>query len=170
MHQTEQLSGSQFASLLAAIRSSEERLDQKLAEAATKAANRVRHDKLYTYKKKAHEEQAQFNAQVQGTIQEAQDAFAAVESSPALHRAQEALERGARLLLERQKLIKIADQSANGWGVVAEYTADELADDSDDEKRLEKAEKTAERKAGLRKHKRVQPAPRQPPRFPHYPR
>ena len=177
VHQTEQLSGSQFASLLAAIRSSEERLDRKLAtfksdvqqaqeEAATKAAKCVRHDKPYTYKKKAHEEQAQFNAQVQGTIQEAQDAFAAVESSPALHRAQEALERGARLLLERQKLIKIADRSANGWGVVAEYTADELADDSDDEKRLEKAEKTAERKAGLRKRKRVQPAPRQPPRYP----
>ena len=33
-------------------------------------------------------------------------------------------------------------RSDNGWGVVAEYTADELAEDSDDEKRLEKAEKT----------------------------
>ena len=57
----------------------------------------------------------------------------------------------------RNLLIKIADRSANGWGVyvVAEYTADELADDSDDEKRLKKAEKAAERKAGLKKRKRV---------------
>ena len=71
-------------------------------------------------------------------------------------------------LAERQKLIKIADRSANGWGVVAEYTADELADDSEDEKRLEKAEKAAERKAGLKKRKRVQPAARPSPRLPRY--
>jgi len=41
---------------------------------------------------------------------------------------QEALARGKRrLLTERQKLIKIADHSEHGWGVVAEYTANELA-------------------------------------------
>ena len=68
-----------------------------------------------------------------------------------------------QLLAERQKLIKIADRSENGWGVVAEYTVDELADDSDDEKRTEKAEKAAERKAGLRKRKR---AKQQQPKFP----
>ena len=61
-----------------------------------------------------------------------------------------------KLLAERQKLIKIADRSEYGWGVVAEYTADELADDSDDEKRLEKAEKAAERKAAKRKRKRAE--------------
>ena len=42
-----------------------------------------------------------------------------------------------KLLAERQKLIKIADCSEYGWGVVAEYTADELAEDSNDKKRLE---------------------------------
>ena len=35
--------------------------------------------------------------------------------------------------------------------MVAEYTADELADDSDDEKKIEKVEKAAERKAAKRK-------------------
>ena len=115
-----------------------------------------RHDKPFEYRKKAHGEQARFNAQVEETVQEAQEAFSTLEEAPALQRAQEALEKGARLLAERQKLIKIADRSANGWGVVTEYTADELADDSDDEKRLEKAEKAAERKAGLRKRKRAQ--------------
>ena len=48
-----------------------------------------------------------------------------------------------KLLSERQKLIKIAYRSEFGWAVVAEYTADELAEDSDDKKRLEKAEKAA---------------------------
>ena len=64
---TNQLPVSQFASLLAAIRDSEYRLDRKLAdfkpdiqqaqdEAATKAVNRVQNDKPYQYKKKAHKE------------------------------------------------------------------------------------------------------------------
>ena len=51
-------------------------------------------------------------------------------------------------------------------GVVVEYTADELTEDSDNEKHLEKAEKAAKRKAGLRKRKQLQPAPRHPPRYP----
>ena len=150
---TAQLPESQFTALLAAIRNSEHRLDRKLAdfkadvqqaqdEAATKAVNRVRNDKPYHYKKKALEEQACFNAQVEESVQDAHDAFAAIEDSPAIQRAREALEKGARLLADRQKLIKIVDRSDNGWGVVAEYTADELAEDSDDEKRIEKAEKT----------------------------
>ena len=150
---TAQLPGSQFAALLAAIRDSEHRLDRKLAdfkadvqqaqdEVATKAVNRVRNDKPYHYKKKAHEEQARFNAQVEESVQEARDAFAVIEDSPAIQRARDALGKGARLLADRQKLIKIADRSDNGWGIVAEYTADELTEDSDDEKRLEKAEKT----------------------------
>ena len=123
---TAQLPGSQFAALLAAIRDSEHRLDRKLAdfktdvqqaqdEAATKAVNRVRNDKPYHYKKKADEEQARFNAQEE-SVQEAHDAFAAIEDSPAIQRAREALEKGARLLADRQKLIKIADRSDNGWG------------------------------------------------------
>ena len=122
-----QLPGPQFAALLAAIRESEHRLDRKLVdfrvdvqqaqdEAATKAVNRMRHDKPYEFKKKAHEEQARFNTQVQESVQEAHDALATIEDSPALLRAQEALEKGGRLLSERQKLIKIADRSANGWG------------------------------------------------------
>ena len=139
----------QFTSLLSAIQDSEQRLDRKLADfkadvrqahddAAAKAVNRVRHEKPYAYKKKAHEEQARFNGKVKESIQEAQVALANLEESAALQRAQEALEKGAKLLAKRQKLMKIAERSENGWGVVEEYTADE---DSDDEKRLEKAKK-----------------------------
>ena len=75
--------------------------------------------------------------------------MAAVEQSPPpplLERADKVLEKGARLLNERQKLIKIATRLENGWGVVAEYTANELTEDSEDEKWLEKAEKVAEKR------------------------
>ena len=39
---------------------------------------------------------------------------------------------------KRQKLIKIADRSAQGWQTVKEYVRDDLCDGSDDEKRLKK--------------------------------
>ena len=52
-------------------------------------------------------------------------------------------------VIERQKLIKLADRSEFRWGVVAEYTADELADNSDDEKRIEKTEKADKCKRSL---------------------
>ena len=68
-------------------------------------------------------------------------------SSGAVEKAKKNLEQGLALLSECQKLIKLADRSEHGRGVVAEYTADELAEDSDDEKRIFKAEKAAERKA-----------------------
>jgi exonuclease VII large subunit len=75
---------------LSAIKESERRLDNKLAdfkadvrqaqdEAATKAVSKMRHDKPYEYKKKSHEEQARFNAQVEETVQEAQEALTALE-------------------------------------------------------------------------------------------
>ena len=62
-------------------------------------------------------------------------------------------------------MIRLADRSNHGWGVVDEYTAD----DSDDEKRIERAEKAAEKKAEKRRKKRGQvpgKARSGPPRFP----
>ena len=161
----------QFGQLMAAIRSSQERIDHKLAEfraevkqgqedAAAKALKRVRHDKPYSFRRKGNEEQSSFNEKVEEVVLEAQAELADVRDSPAVDRAREALTEGTKLLAERQKLIKIADRSEYGWGVVAEYTADELADGSDDEKRLEKAEKAAERKALKRKRKRTEPPPK----------
>ena len=104
------LSGSQFTSLLAAIQESERRLDRKLAdfkadvhrgqdEAATKAVNKMRHDKPYDFKKKAHEEQARFNSQVEETLQEAQESLTALDETPALQRARDALDIKVRACL-----------------------------------------------------------------------
>ena len=48
----------------------------------------------------------------------------------------------------RVKLIRLADRSEAGWGIVRHYQADRIADNSDDEKRIRSADSqaTAERK------------------------
>ena len=91
--------------------------------------------------RKDNEEQAHFNHQVAEVIGDAKAKLTTAGTMPAIERAQEVLDKGEKLLLERQKTV---DHSKFGWGVVAEYTADDL---SNDEKCLKKAEKTTERKA-----------------------
>ena len=63
-----------------------------------------------------------------------------------MERAKEALKEGERLLVARQKAIRIADRSEFGWATVDEDEEDELAENSDDEKRLYRAEMRAGRK------------------------
>ena len=48
------------------------------------------------------------------------------------------------IIKKRQKLIKIADKSKDGWLVVEEYESDDLTSGTDDEKRLKKARSKAE--------------------------
>ena len=50
------------------------------------------------------------------------------------------------LICKQQKLIRIADKSADGWKVIDENVPDELASGSEDEKRVMKAKDTASRK------------------------
>ena len=50
---------------------------------------------------------------------------------------------GKEIIRKRQKLIRIADKSTDGWEVVDEYVSDELASGSEDEKRLKKAKDAA---------------------------
>ena len=51
-----------------------------------------------------------------------------------------------QIIRKRQKLIKIADRSKDGWLVVQEYESDDLASNSEYEKRLKKAKNAAEKK------------------------
>jgi len=53
---------------------------------------------------------------------------------------------GRQCIRKRQKLIKIADKSRDGWQVVVEYESDELASGSEDKKRLKKVREAASRK------------------------
>ena len=176
------VSADQFAQLMSAINATQSRLDTKLAEfqeeirqgqevAAAKAVKRARYEKPFTYRRRGNEEQATFNARVDESLAQAEGDLASVTAGPsatsALRRVKEAIQQGWRLLDERQKLIRLADRSEHGWGVVDEYTADDLADDSDDERRIEKVERAAERKAGKRRKQRQAPGTRaSPARFP----
>lgn len=57
----------------------------------TKAANCVRREKPYAFKKKAHEEQASFNKKVHDVVEEARDALETATDSLAVQWATAAL-------------------------------------------------------------------------------
>ena len=156
------------------ITSSQARMEEKLTEfktevwqgqedAAARALKRVCYDKPYAFKRKGNEEQANFNTKLDKAIAEAEAelAKAGPSTTPSFQHGLQALQKGRKLIAEQQKLIEIADRSEHDWGVVAEYTTDELAEDSD-EKRLEKAERAAEQKAVKRRKKRASAAPWRP--------
>ena len=80
------------------------------------------------------------------------------QSQPSNDRIRSLAKDARELLRKRQKLIKIADKSRDGWQVAAEYESDELASGSEGEKRLKKARETASRKRRQKVGGDVQPA------------
>ena len=134
------------------LKQPEEQMQASQDEAVQRAAKKAKRDKSFSFKKKGHQEQSDFNEHVCECVEKAQDKIVKrpLEQS-ALDNAKRAVDEGPRLISERQKLIKIADRSEYGWGVVAEYQADGLASGSDDERKLEKAELAAEKKVMKRK-------------------
>ena len=117
-------------------------------------------ERPYSFRKKGHEKQYIFNSSVNSKIAEAGLQLARVErgvadcaAKVAPDAAKEALAKGEQLMAQRQKLIKVADRSELGWAVVAEYQANDLAENSDDERKLEGAVKAAERKVAAKRRK-----------------
>ena len=55
------------------------------------------------------------------------------------------VEEGQCLIKKRQKLIKLADRSKDGWQVVQEYKSEDLASNSEDEKRIGKSKNAVEK-------------------------
>ena len=102
----------------------------------------------YLFKKRGHRMQYEFNEDVTAKAENVLKKIPVAEGAKAsLVNAKELLQQGMSLLGKRQKHIKMADQSEQGWAVVQEYEADALVNNSDNEKKIEKAEKAAERKA-----------------------
>lgn len=58
------------------------------------------------------------------------------------------------MLRKRQKLIKLADNSKDGWLVLQEYESDDLASNSDDDKRIRNAKSAVEKKRKEQKQDR----------------
>ena len=141
----------EFNRLLAAMEGVQEQIHTMKRELSTereaadeRLAKKIRLDRGMVFKKKTHEKQFCFNEDVREKISSAANSLDTMP--PAVERAKEALKEGERLLVARQKAIRIADRSEFGWATVDEYEEDELAENSDDEKRLYRAEMRAGRK------------------------
>ena len=125
------------------IQTMKRELSSEREAASESLAKRIRLDRGLVFKRKTHEKQHCFNEEVREKISSAANSLDS--APPAVERAKEALREGERLLVARQKAIRIADRSEFGWATVDEYEEDELAENSDDEKRLYRAEMRAGR-------------------------
>ena len=88
-------------------------------------------------KYKGNQKQFELNAELDAIIENIETECGRCE--PDLELIKKHTQEARQLIRKRQKLIKIADKSKDGWQVVAEYESDELASGSEDEKRLKKA-------------------------------
>ena len=123
-------------------------LETKQEASCEKLARMIRKEKLYSFKRKDHEIQHDFNEKVKETLETAAEALSE-ENFRDLHKVtatKKTIDKGNELLEHRQKLIKLAEQSEYGWQTVEEYEEDDLAKDSDDEKGIAKAEYRVEKK------------------------
>ena len=85
----------------------------------------------YRFKRKANEAQHKFNEEVEGALEEAEDALQRAGPSEVVEKAKNALKDGKELIARRQKLLKLANRSEYGWAMVEEYEEDDLADDEE---------------------------------------
>ena len=147
----------QFKTIMDALSTLRAEIKTSAEDTADSVSRRIKREKDgYQFKKRGHKLQFEFNEEVLAKVEEADSVL---KKLPGTDQAKELLQKGMELLGKRQKHIKMADRSENGWAVVQEYEADALADDSDDEKKIEKAERAAEKKAVVAARKRKRQAP-----------
>ena len=125
-------------------------------DATEQALKRLKRDKPYEFRRKGHEEQYRFNLEVSDHMSAATSQLSKLRPSTdkdkaTLEKARKELEEGMNALAERQKHIRIADQSEHSWETVVAYIGNDVATNEDDARRIEKAEKTAEQRVSKRK-------------------
>ena len=113
------------------------------ADSHLKGIKKRKFDEPHRFKKRGNEDQYQFNLKVSDTIEEAKDACSACQFD-IVH---DSLEKGEKLLTQRQKHILLADKSDFGWWLIRKYKRNDLAEDSDDEKKIIRAEARARTQA-----------------------
>jgi len=120
----------------------------------------------YQFKKRSHEHQFHFNAELQGAFASVKNELdrldpATPQDQSTILRARNQLDEGLKALATRQKFTKIAERSEFGWAAVKYYQSDPLASDSEDEKDLGRAEKEAKKdtkRQSAKHHRNKQPA------------
>ena len=147
------VSADQFSALMAALREGikdkmvtlKRELSAEREVADEKLVKKLKLDKAPVFRKKGHERQYRHNEEVR--LKLVTETRAALdEQPPALEKMRTLIDEGEKIIDERQKHIRIADRSDNGWATVEEYVEDELAENSDDEKRLSRADARATKK------------------------
>ena len=129
-------------------------------ETAQLVAKKLKRAPDYQFRRKGNEKQFLFNESVSDSIQTAAGMLekmkpAVPQEATLLKNAKEQLMEGAKAIEERQKLIRIADQSEYGWPVAEAYhQADELAAEEISSKRMEEAVKQVEQKYRRQKRRR----------------
>ena len=120
-------------------------LEKKLEDKGRQIEQRSKLDKeVVQLRFKGNQKQFEFNAELDAIFESIEIESESIE--PNLSQIKKLSQEGRQRIRKRQKLIKIADKSRDGWQVVAEYESDELASGSEDEKRLKKAREAASRK------------------------
>ena len=109
------------------------------ADSHLKEIKKLKFDKPHRFKKRGNEDQYWFNLKVSNAIEEAKDACSARQFD-IVHNS---LEKGEKLLTQRQKHILLADKSDFGWSLNREYKRNDLAEDSDNKKKIIRAEARA---------------------------
>ena len=97
----------------------------------------------YKFKRKSNEEQFKVNKKVMEKIDDCDRSLKESE----IQQAKENLAEASNILKQRQKVIRIADESEMGWKDVDEYIQSEVASDEEDQKRIPRAQSRAARKA-----------------------
>ena len=118
-------------------------------DATERALKRAKRDRPLEFRKKGHEEQYLFNAEISDRIESAAKKIKKITapSEKDAKVAQDALDElheGILALAERQKHIRIADQAKNSWRAVALYKAGGLGDSKEDNDKIKQADKEAE--------------------------
>ena len=106
-----------------------------------------------TFVQRGNLKQYEVNEKIYDEIIKAQTLLNDTDASNQV-KGEQALNAAAKLIEERQKLIRIADRSPGKWATVDEYVRDELAQDEEDGKQLRAAEMRALRKQQESKRKR----------------
>ena len=120
-------------------------LEKKLEDKGKQIEQRSKLDKeVVQLRFKGNQKQFEFNAELDAIFESIEIESESIELN--LSQMKTLSQQGRQRIRERQKLIKIADKSRDGWGVVAEYESDELGSGSKDEKRVKKAREVASRK------------------------
>ena len=115
------------------------------ADCHLKEVKKLKFDEPHRFKKKGNEDQYRFNLKVGDAIEDSEAKEAC--SSQQFDKVHASLEKGEKLLSERQKHILLADKSDFGWSLIREYKRNDLAEDFDGEKKIIRAEARARTQA-----------------------